>query len=178
MSNQSFDDNLNALRKFGSNMQNNKKPKPSRFRNKFKLNKKTSAKKKKFTLQRIKLKNLMTRFYRRINRQTNHPFQKMKNIYFNWVPKKSKLKKPQSRFRLIETRKQRGNKTIIIRQRVRIRSQEEVQKSRTIQKTLIDPSIQNQKSLHFSQSKPSIWDIPINHENEKPKFFGLFNEIT
>lgn len=170
MSNQSFDDNLNALRKFGSNMQNNKKPKPSVFRNKFKLNKKTSAKKKKFIHQRIKLKNLMKIFYRGKNGLTNHPFLKMKNIYFNWVPKKSKLKKPQSRFRLIETRKQRGNKTIIIRRRVRIRLQEEVQKSRTIQKTLIDPSIQNQKSLHFSQFKPSIWDMPIDHENDKQNF--------
>lgn len=178
MINQSFDDNLIALRKFGTNVQSNKKSNPSRFRNKFKLKKKKSAKKKKFTHQRMKLTNLMTRFYRRINGLTKYQFLKMRNIIFNGLPKKSKLNKPQSRFRLIETRKQRGNKTIIIRRRVLVRSQEEIQTSRTIQKTLIDPSIQNQKSLYFSQSKPSIWDIPIDHENDKPKFFDIFNEIT
>ena len=171
MVNQSFDDNLTALRKFGTNMQSNNKSKQSGFRNKFKLNIKTSAKKKKFTHHRMKLTNSMKSFYGRITGLTKSHFLKMRNTILNGLPKKSKLKKPQLRFRLIETRKQRGNKTIIIRQRVRVRLQEEIQSSRTIQKTLIDPSIQNQKSLYFSQSKPSIWDIPIDHENDKPKFF-------
>jgi hypothetical protein len=45
-----------------------------------------------------------------------------------------------------------------------------------IQKTLIDPPIQN--SLYAFQSKPSIWDINIDHESDKSTFLNIFSEIT
>ncbi len=174
MGNQSFDDNLIALQNFGTKIQDTQKSKTSLF--KLKENKKTSIKEKRFDLKIKKLLVRLTMYCRRSNWLNRSFFPKMSNIKLSSLLNKSKSKNLQSRFRLIETRKQRGNKTIIVRKRVRIRSLDQIPTRTTIQKTLIDDlSIQN-KSLYNMQSRPSIWDIHIDHENEKPSFFDIFNE--
>jgi len=174
MGNQSFDDNLIALQNFGTKIQDTQKSKTSVF--KLIENKKTSIKQKRFDFKIKKLVNWLIRYCRRPNWLTRSCLPKMGNIKLSSLSNKSKSKKLQSRFRLIETRKQRGNKTIIVRRRVRIRSLDQIPTRTTIQKTLIDDlSIQN-KSLYNMQSRPSIWDIHIDHENEKPTFFDIFNE--
>jgi hypothetical protein len=173
MDNQPFDDNLVALQKFGTKIRETKKSKPFRIKDINKVKNKTSVKKKKFDFRNKNLMNLVIGFCRRVN---EFHFPKIRKINFNLFSKKSKLNKQQFRFRLIETRKQRGNKTIIIRQRVRVRSIEQVPTRKTIQKTLIDPPIQN--SLYAFQSKPSIWDINIDHESDKSTFLNIFSEIT
>jgi len=174
MGNQSFDDNLIALQNFGTKIRDTQKSKPSGF--KFIVNKKTSIKEKRFNFKIKKLANRLISYCRKPNWLNRSCFPKMRNIKFRGLSKNSKSKNLQSRFRLIETRKQRGNKTIIVRRRVRVRSLDQISTRTTIQKTLIDDlSIQN-KSLYNMQSRPSIWDIHIDHENEKPIFFDIFNE--
>ena len=87
--------------------------------------------------------------------------------------------KQSSRYKLVEVRKQRGNKTIVIRKRIPIKHYHGKikQHQKIVQQTLFD--IQSESGRDFTsetraipdgQQKSSIWDIPIDFEDKKEKW--------
>ncbi len=98
--------------------------------------------------------------------------EKQKNSIFSKT--KPKYTKQCLQYRLIETRKQRGNKTIVIRKRIPIKPNNcEVQIQGIGQKTLFEFGCDYSESIGGTSYKPtisSIWDVPVETEEKKEKF--------
>jgi len=103
--------------------------------------------------------------------------EKQKDSIFSKT--KSKYTKQCLQYRLIETRKQRGNKTIVIRKRIPIKPNNgEVQIQGIGQKTLFEFGCDNSELIVGTSYKPkisSIWDVPIENEEKKGKFKIFFD---
>ena len=86
----------------------------------------------------------------------------------------SKHTKKGLQYRLIETRKQRGNKTIVIRKRILVKpSNGELQLQGIKQKTLFEYGCdysQVSGDTSYKQSFSSIWDMPVEIEEKKEKY--------
>ena len=87
--------------------------------------------------------------------------------------------KQSSRYKLVEVRKQRGNKTIVIRKRIPIKHNngEIKQHQKIVQQTLFDLQFEfgeditcETRAIPDGQQKSSIWDMPFDSEEKKEKW--------
>jgi hypothetical protein len=95
--------------------------------------------------------------------------------------------KQSPRYKLVEIRKQRGNKTIVIRKRIPIKydNGEIKQHQKIVQQTLFDlqfefggDCIYETRAIPDRQLKSSIWDMPVESEEKTEKwktFFDFWN---
>jgi hypothetical protein len=96
--------------------------------------------------------------------------------------------KQSPRYKLVEIRKQRGNKTIVIRKRIPIKydNGEIKQHQKIVQQTLFDLQfefggncIYETRAIPDRQLKSSIWDMPVESEEKTEKwktFFDFWND--
>jgi len=96
--------------------------------------------------------------------------------------------KQSPRYKLVEIRKQRGNKTIVIRKRIPIKydNGEIKQYQKIVQQTLFDLQfefggncIYETRAIPDRQLKSSIWDMPVESEEKTEKwktFFDFWND--
>ncbi len=96
--------------------------------------------------------------------------------------------KQNPRYKLVEIRKQRGNKTIVIRKRIPIKydNGEIKQHQKIVQQTLFDLQfefggncIYETRAIPDRQLKSSIWDMPVESEEKTEKwktFFDFWND--
>ena len=95
--------------------------------------------------------------------------------------------KQSPRYKLVEVRKQRGNKTIVIRKRILIKygNGEIKQHQKIVQQTLFDLQFEfggdctyETRAIPDRQLKSSIWDMPVESEEKTEKwktFFDFWN---
>jgi hypothetical protein len=95
--------------------------------------------------------------------------------------------KQSPRYKLVEIRKQRGNKTIVIRKRIPIKygNGEIKQHQKIVQQTLFDLQFEfggdcafETRTIPDRQLKSSIWDMPVESEEKTEKwktFFDFWN---
>lgn len=95
--------------------------------------------------------------------------------------------KQSRRYKLVEVRKQRGNKTIVIRRRIPIKYDDKriEQHQKIVQQTLFDLQSEfcgdctyETRTIPDGQLKSSIWDITIESEEKTEKwktFFDFWN---
>jgi len=95
--------------------------------------------------------------------------------------------KQSPRYKLVEIRKQRGNKTIVIRKRIPIKygNGEIEQHQKIVQQTLFDLQyefggncVYETRAIPDRQLKSSIWDMPVESEEKTEKwktFFDFWN---
>lgn len=141
-------------------------------------NKEQKLHKKKFQVKTKNISKLVTATRRWANKKLNmvvdrkHKREKQKGSVFLKI--QPKYKKQNPRYRLIETRKQKGNKTIVIRKRVLIKSNNDKAQHQGIrQKTLFEfggDYFQGIGATSDRQPNSSIWDMPIETEGKTEKW--------
>lgn len=176
------------LQKFGANIKdrpNSISKKKIKLLNSEKLNRITKGhnkekkiRKKKLQVKTKNISKLVTVTKQWINIKLNavvdrkHRREKQRGSVFSKT--QPKYKKQSPRYRLIETRKQKGNKTIVIRKRVLIKSNNgEAQHQGIRQKTLFEfggDYFQGIGAMSDRQPNSSIWDMPVETEEKTEKW--------
>ncbi len=197
-------DNYQELQKFGSNIKEKQKEKSrkraiARYLN-FKefgrtikekqiVKKESRTRKYKCAISRI------LKFINATGQWTNKKLDGTIDILHHWKKrvrsKSSEIRlnqtKQSPRYKLVEVRKQRGNKTIVIRKRTPVKygNGEIKQHQKIVQQTLFDLQFEfggdstcETRAIPDRQLKSSIWDVPVESEEKTEKwktFFDFWN---
>jgi len=194
-------DNYQELQKFGSNIKEKQKEKSKKrtiarylnFKEFGRTIKKKQIIKKEFRTR--KYKGAISRILKFINttgQWTNKKLNGTIDGLHHWKKqvrsKSSEIRlnqtKQSPRYKLVEVRKQRGNKTIVIRKRTPIKygNGEIKQHQKIVQQTLFDlqfefggDSTYKTRAIPDRQLKSSIWDMPVESEEKTEKWKTFFD---